>query len=149
MDMGATFYNIYNDPRVYSVQDLVKRATAPNSGYIVPVTALTVLSEWLRDDPQMFSDDEIKSVITQMARAFVIEIHMLPTHRQIAEYGKIITQQFRDVLEARNETHACPDCGGDLREGVHQKQLDADWFVCEKGEDVKADYFDVNDECGV
>jgi ribosomal protein L37AE/L43A len=96
----------------------------------------------LRDDPQLFSNDEIESVITQMARAFVIEIYMTYTHRQIAEYGKVITQQFRDVLEARNEAHACPDCGGDLREGVHQKQLDADWFVCEKGEDVKADYFE-------
>jgi predicted RNA-binding Zn-ribbon protein involved in translation (DUF1610 family) len=57
-------------------------------------------------------------------------------------FGHMVTQKIGMAIAERRDKFTCPDCGGSLLTGVHQKQLDADWFVCEKGEDVTADYFE-------
>jgi hypothetical protein len=128
--------NVFNEPRVYSPLDLVLRATC-GSSIAYRSGALVTLGVWLRDDSQSFSSDEIETIMSELYRAFPLE-----DETEFGKFGLTTACEFDREFQRRQEAHACPDCGGDLREGVHQKQLDADWFYCEKSEDVKADYFE-------
>jgi hypothetical protein len=110
MDMVEMWINVFNDPRVYSVSDLVRRVMSPASGDY-RMGALNTLYSWIKDDPQSFSNDELEIVIEGIRTLKVFTGYEL--------YKKTVRFHFERELQERLEGLICPNCGKHYDEGRH------------------------------
>jgi hypothetical protein len=77
------------------------------------------------DDACHLLDDNL-GAIQQIADAR--SLHFCGTEEGV-QWGKLYDAVSGEIYE-RTEATTCPDCGGDLRSGEHQVQIDVDDFIC-------------------
>jgi hypothetical protein len=130
MEANVAYYHEHKTP--LNVLAVIAKSALP----IERAAALTALHDAITWDLPLFTESELRDAYTRLRQRY------FQSGEGLQAYGLQLTQRIGVILAERRDKFVCPDCGGDLREGIHQKQLDADWFYCEKGEDVKADYFE-------
>jgi hypothetical protein len=130
MEANVAYYHEHKTP--LNVLATIAKSALP----IERAAALTAISDALQWDLPHYSESELRNAYTRLRQRYS------ESGEGLQGYGLQLTQKIGVILNNMSDSHVCQNCGGDDRVGSHWKQLDADWFYCEKGEDVKADYFE-------
>lgn len=105
--------------------ELVEKALQPYPNLYVCAAAVREI----RNRVAGYSDHQIKIVenmITELPGHIIIEQEVAAL-KQVVSFAKALNKSRAN----NTEDFTCPECGGDMRQGVHQKRVSLDYYICD------------------